>query len=166
MSDSTVNAAFKDFIFFNYFDRTVANVHNYDSKVKNAGKQVIQSDSLSYMLANYYDSKLNNLTLWTDARYKVVVDFSRLITQEYGYLDHGLPYIHKIQRKPFNEVLSGMTSNIRIMATVSDQLWYSEGHKNALRNTAGFVSDSIKAIEDFFIINNLDYDPFDPEETW
>jgi hypothetical protein len=166
LSDSTVNAAFKDFIHFTYFDRTVANVHNYDSKVKNAGKQVIQSDSLSYMLANYYDRKLNNLTLWTDARYTTVKDMIHLITQEGGYLDHGLPYIHKIQRKSFNEVLGGMTSNIRIMAAVSDKLWYSEVHKNTLRDTAGFVSDSIKAIEAFFIINNLDYDPFDPEETW
>jgi len=28
------------------------------------------------------------------------------------------------------------------------------------------VSDSITAIEDFFINKGLKYDPFDPEDTW
>ena len=166
LSDSTVNAAFKDFLHFNYFDRTVANVHNYDSKIKNAGKQIIQSDSLSNLLANYYDRKLNNLTLWTDGRYTMVKDMIHLITQEGAYLDHGLPYMHKIKGKAFNEVLDGMTSNVRIMSAVSDQLWYNEMHIESLSYASVIVSDSITAIEGFFINKGLEYDPFDPEDTW
>ena len=166
LSDSTVNAAFKDFLHFNYFDRTVANVHNYDSKIKNAGKQIIQSDSLSNLLANYYDRKLNNLTLWTDGRYTMVKDMMHLITQEGAYLDHGLPYIHKIKGTVFNEVLDGMTSNIRIMGVVSHQLWHNELYVETLRNTSAIVSDSITAIEGFFLTKGLKYDPFDPEDTW
>ena len=166
LSDSTVNAAFKDFIHFFYFDRTVANVHNYDSKIKNAGKQIIQSDSLSIMLANYYDRKLNNLTLWTDGRYTMVKDMIHLITQEGAYLDHGLPYIHKVEGKAFSDVLEGMMSNVRIMGVVSHQLWHNELYVETLRNASAIVSDSITAIEGFFITKGLKYDPFDPEDTW
>ena len=166
LSDSTVNAAFKDFIHFFYFDRTVANVHNYDSKIKNAGKQIIQSDSLSIMLANYYDRKLNNLTLWTDGRYTMVKDMIHLITQEGAYLDHGLPYIHKVKGKAFSDVLEGMMSNVRIMGVVSHQLWHNELYVETLRNASAIVSDSITAIEGFFLTKGLKYDPFDPEDTW
>ena len=53
LSDSTVNIAFADAEYFHYFDRSTAVTLNYDRKIKNAGKQIIQSDSLQMALGKY-----------------------------------------------------------------------------------------------------------------
>lgn len=164
LTDSMVNAGFKDLLHFRYFDRTVANTHNYDSKIKNAGKQVIQSDSLSQVLSTYYDLCLNNLTLWTEGRKDNVFAFSRLMIQESAYLYHGHLFIHQIQGTTVNEVLGEMTSNIRIMGMVSDQLSYNKYHWEALVWTNEKVFSSIKTIEDYLNKNNLNYDHFNPNQ--
>ena len=122
LNNSTVNAAFKDVQHFYYIDRSVVSTHNYDSKIKLAGTQILQSDTLSTKLPRYYDGKHNNLALWTEARKDVAFDLSRRINEENGYLDHGVPYVHPIQDKSFSEVLSDMTASIRFMALISDRL--------------------------------------------
>jgi hypothetical protein len=166
LNDSTVNAAFKDVQHFYYFDRSVASTHNYDSKIKLAGKQILQSDTLSTKLSLYYDGKLNNLALWTEARKEGAFDLSRRINEENGYLDHGVPYVHRIQDKSFSEVLSDLTANIRIMALISDQLWGNELQSEAYESTAEYQHEAIEAIEAYFVENDATFEPFDPQATW
>ena len=126
LSDSTVHAAFKDLLFFHYFDRSVATAGNYDSKIKNAGKQVIQSDSLQIALGYYYDSNLNNLREWTDNRLKMVFDLSREVTKAGLYIDKGDPYLPRIQDKTYGHNVDELTSSIRIMGLASEILWHMD----------------------------------------
>ena len=97
--DLSVNAGFNGLLHFNYFDRTIASTLNYDAKIKHAGRQVIQSDSLSTTLGKYYDSSLINLTLWTEARKDMSSVLQSTISEERGYLDNGSVYIHQIMDK-------------------------------------------------------------------
>jgi len=131
LPDSLINEGFKDAQIFMYFDRTVANALHYDSKIKLAGKQIIQTDSLSFKLAQYYDVKLNNLTEWTAARLEMALGLQRIIVQEGYYIDHGIRELHDIKRvklttenhssRPYrrvppSEVLHEMITNIHIMS--------------------------------------------------
>ena len=166
LQDSTINALFLQLLHFRYFDRTVASTVNYDAKIKNAGRQIISSDSLAFKLGKYYDSSLNNLTLWTEGRREVSNDLVSVINQERGYLDNGSKHIHNIREKSFHEVLDAMTSNIRIMGLVSDFLGFNDGFISHLRYNSENQREAIKAIEAYFVENDVDYVPFDPEATW
>ena len=166
LSDSTVNAAFMDLQYFSYFDRSVAQTLNYDSKIKIAGKQIIQNDSLQVMLGAYYDMNLNNATEWTSSRLEMVFDLSRQITKEGGYLDKGVPYIRRVQDKSFSQNLNEMTSNIRIMGIAADILWHNGHHRNALEQTAETLRTAIVPIEAYFVENDVQFVAFDPEATW
>ena len=166
LNDTSVNAGFKDLYQYHYFDRTVASTVNYDAKIKLTGKQIIQSDTLSNKLAQYYDSSLNNLTSWTENRREFAFALDRIISEERGYLDWGSPLIHGVLEKAFHEVLSEMTSNIRIMNAVSLQLNYNKAHAQTLHWVSGIQYQTMDAIEAYFVENDVDYEPFDPEATW
>ena len=166
LSDSTVNAAFIDLTFFMYFDRSVAQTANYDSKIKHAGKQVIQSDSLQTALNNYYDSKLNNLAGWTESRMELVFDLSREITKAGLYTDKGQPYIRRIQDKSYSQNISELTSSIRIMGIAADILWHNGHHRANMERTGKTLRSIVELIEAYFEENDVDYEPFDPGATW
>ena len=68
--------------------------------------------------------------------------------------------------KAFHEVLSEMTSNIRIMNAVSLQLNYNKAHAQTLHWNSQVQHETMDAIEAYFIENDVDYEPFDPEATW
>ena len=166
LQDSTINVLFQELLHFHYFDRTIASTLNYDAKIKNAGRQIISSDSLAFKLGKYYDNSLNNLALWTESRREISNGLGRIINEERGYLDNGSPYIHKIQEKSFHQVLDEMTSNIRIMGNVSDFLGFNDGFISALRWNSKNQREAIEAIEAYLVENDVDYVPFDPEATW
>ena len=163
LNDTSLNAGFKDLYQYHYFDRTVASTVNYDAKIKLTGKQIIQSDTLSNKLAKYYDSGLNNLTMWTENRKEFAFALDRIISEERGYLDWGSPLIHGVLDKTFHEVLSEMTSNIRIMNAVSLQLNYNKAHAQALQWNSGKQYEPMDAIEAYFVENDIAFEPFDPK---
>ena len=163
LNDTSVNAGFKDLYQYHYFDRTVASTVNYDAKIKLTGKQIIQSDTLSNKLAQYYDSALNNLTMWTENRKEFAFALDRIISEERGYLDWGSPLIHGVLDKAFHEVLSEMTSNIRIMNAVSLQLNYNKAHAQTLHWNSQVQHETMDAIEAYFVENDIAFEPFDPK---
>ena len=67
---------------------------------------------------------------------------------------------------PLQKVLSEMTSNIRIMNAVSLQLNYNKAHAQTLHWNSQVQHETMDAIEAYFIENDVDYEPFDPEATW
>ena len=157
LSDSTVNIAFTDAEYFHYFDRSVAVTLNYDSKIKNAGKQIIQSDSLQMALGNYYDSNLNNLSEWTRTRLIYSFDLPNEVRNAGLYTvkgatgfsellgaDRGVPYMQRIQEKSFSQNLRELTSNIRIMGLVQDILFHNRMHRDALERTGETLRGTVK----------------------
>ena len=158
LQDSTINTLFNKLLHFNYFDRTIASTINYDAKIKNAGRQIISSDSLGLKLGKYYDGSLNNLTLWTQSRRELGNDIISVINQERGYVDNGSKYIHKIQDKSFHKVLDEMTSNIRIMGKVSDFIGFNAGYVKHLRMNLRLQREAIEGIESYFSENGVEYE--------
>ena len=179
--DSTINAGFRDAQIFTYFDRTVANALHYDSKIKLAGKKIIQTDSLSFKLAHYYDVRLNNLNDWTAARLEMAQGLQRIIVQEGYYLDSGIPEIQNIKRIKLpdstigsvgsravsrSEAYSLMLSNIHIMSQLNEIIWLNGYHRANLVNTSHSLRDAIEAVEAHFAENDVQFVAFDPEATW
>ena len=162
LNDSTINASFLGILHFRYFDRSVANTINYDSKIKYAGKQIIQNDSLSHTLASYYEQTLNNLSLITESRKDYSFNLERIISEESGYLDNGVSFIHGISKKPFSVVLEEMTSNIRIMSQVSGQIGFNQFHRNVLQNTLALQKSSMADIQAFFDDKGIEFEKFNP----
>ena len=68
--------------------------------------------------------------------------------------------------KAFHEVLSEMTSNIRIMNAVSLQLNYNKAHAQAFHWNTGIQHETMDAIEAYFVENDIAFEPFDLEATW
>ena len=52
------------------------------------------------------------------------------------------------------------------MGNVSDFLGFNDGFISALRWNSKNQREAIKAIEAYFVENDVDYEPFDPEAPW
>ncbi len=150
LSLEALNVAVWDLMYFNYLpqDRSI-----YESQIQNAGKRIIQVDSVSEAISSVYDFIYKHLDKVFMMQFEVLsIPTQKAFTSSGGYLDTKRFSITKSlnfnQKKMFEKVLSNEQFISQVAIHYDTNFFIREEYNRALR----FVRRAINYIDDYLLI--------------
>ena len=147
LSLNSLNATMWDLMYFSYLpqDKSI-----YESQIKNAGKKIIQVDSVSQAISSVYDHIFKHLDNVFEMQYKVMaVPTQELFINAGGYMDSKRFSITKSlnfdQKQMFDKVIRDKKFISQVVIHYDTNFFIRNQYKLALR----YVRRAINYIEDY-----------------